>query len=235
VIAGGPGDGVGEAPTIAREMVATAGEGWGCDSRYAAHRCLWGRSPDPVAQTLARLLPPDGATVLDAGCGEGRNAVFLAGCGARVRAVDASRVALENGRAAWPGVEGVSWEEADLRTVPLAPSSLDGVLACSVFHWVEGPAEIEEVVERLRRATRPGVLHALSVFNDRVPYEAPAGEQRAPCLLPHAWYLERYADWIVLEESDEEEHGSHRGHREQHTHAVTRLVAMRPAETAEAA
>ncbi|HEX6702556.1 MAG TPA: class I SAM-dependent methyltransferase [Gaiellaceae bacterium] len=202
----------------------------GCEARYARHDCLWGTAEDPLARSLADALDPAGALVLDAGCGEGRNAAYLARCGARVRAVDSSQLALEHARRSWPQHDGIEWEQGDLRTVPLAPSSLDGLLACSVLHWLPARDDVAAAIARFRRATRPGGVHALLVFNDRVPWQAPAGESRRPWLLPHDWYLDQYRDWLVLDQSDIDETGSHAGHVEPHTHAVTRIVARRPAE-----
>ncbi|HEV2999353.1 MAG TPA: class I SAM-dependent methyltransferase [Solirubrobacteraceae bacterium] len=199
----------------------------GCDRRYAEHACVWGRAPDPSALALARHLDLRGATVLDAGCGEGRNARFLAGQGAHVEAVDVSALAIRHLRAEPAGPALVAWRRADVRTLPLAPGSLDGVLACALLHWLPSEGDVAAVLDRLQRAARPGGVHALTVFNARVPYEPPSAESHLPCLLPHAWYLGRYDGWEVLDASDTDSTGSHPGHEEVHTHAVTRLVARR--------
>ena len=45
--------------------------------------------------------------VLDLGCGEGKNAAFLASRGALVEAIDSSELALANARSAWPSAENV--------------------------------------------------------------------------------------------------------------------------------
>ena len=68
--------------------------GW--DERYRASASVWGAEPNRwVAEQLADLPP---GTAVDLACGEGRNAVWLAGRGWRVYAVDFSTVALEKGR-----------------------------------------------------------------------------------------------------------------------------------------
>ena len=66
--------------------------------------------------SLAGPLPPGEA--VDLAAGEGRHALWLAGRGWRVTAVDFSAVGLERGReqAAAAGVPGVTWEVADVRT-----------------------------------------------------------------------------------------------------------------------
>jgi SAM-dependent methyltransferase len=83
------------------------------DARYAATDTLWTFEPSRFLAAEAAPLPPGRA--LDAACGEGRNALWLAERGWRVTAVDFSRVALERGRAvaAERGLE-VAWVEADV-------------------------------------------------------------------------------------------------------------------------
>ncbi|HQR79800.1 MAG TPA: class I SAM-dependent methyltransferase [Actinomycetota bacterium] len=69
-------------------------QGW--DERYGDAELVWSGEPNRfVAQHLAGLTPGD---AVDLGAGEGRNAVWLAGRGWRVTAVDFSAVGLEKAR-----------------------------------------------------------------------------------------------------------------------------------------
>ena len=92
--------------------------------RYEAVEGLWSREPNAFLAELADALPPGRA--LDLGAGEGRNAVWLAGRGWRVTALDVSAVALARAaeRAAEEGVE-LDRVEADWREYRPVPSSLD--------------------------------------------------------------------------------------------------------------
>jgi SAM-dependent methyltransferase len=66
------------------------------DERYAAAELVWSAGPNRfVAEELVDL-PPGRA--LDVACGEGRNALWLAGLGWQVTALDFSEVALRKGR-----------------------------------------------------------------------------------------------------------------------------------------
>ena len=219
----------------------------GCDARYTRTACLWGRRPDRISDVLADALrlpgapeevgppaarPAPGApTVLDVGCGEGRNAVRLAQRGARVLAMDVSAAALENGARAWGGTGGgaggIEWRRGDARTTRLAPAAFAGVLACSVLHWLRDREQVADVIARLQAATSPCGVNALLMFNGGHAYRPPAGEMRLPVLLPHEWYLDRYDGWTVLSATDTESTHTHQGNEEPHTHSVTRLVARR--------
>ena len=69
--------------------------------------------PNPYLELLSDLTP---GTALDAGCGAGAEAMWLADRGWRVTAADISAEALgmASRRAAAAGVEGIEWLEADL-------------------------------------------------------------------------------------------------------------------------
>ncbi len=87
------------------------------DDRYSSAGRLWSGQPNPqlVAQT-ADLAPGE---ALEAGCGEGADAIWLARQGWTVTAVDVSAVALERaaGHAAAAGDEiarRITWQREDL-------------------------------------------------------------------------------------------------------------------------
>jgi len=85
------------------------------EERYRTHERVWsGRVNASLAQVAADLTP---GSALDAGAGEGADAVWLAGRGWRVTAVDASQTALDRGaaEATRRGLD-VTWVRADLRT-----------------------------------------------------------------------------------------------------------------------
>lgn len=88
------------------------------DERYRAKELVWGGQPNRWVVEETGDLPPGRA--LDLACGEGRNALWLAARGWRVRAVDFSAVALEKARTlatADPDVASrVAWINADATT-----------------------------------------------------------------------------------------------------------------------
>jgi SAM-dependent methyltransferase len=93
-------------------MTRTAAQ-W--DARYAGRELLWGSGPNSHFATAVAALSPGRA--LDLGCGDGRNAIWLAERGWDVTAVDFSSVALDRARrvAAGRGVT-VDLRQEDLLT-----------------------------------------------------------------------------------------------------------------------
>jgi tellurite methyltransferase len=197
----------------------------GCDIGYRMTTCLWGRDPEPMVAALARRLPP-GASVLDAGCGEGRNAVHLARAGLTVRAFDVSEQALTNAAGAWPQFDELTWELGDLFSVSLPDDGYDGVVLDSVLHWLESPVAIERGVRRLQAATRSGGMHVMCAFNDR--HQELSGHVNPPrCIQPHNWYLRLYEGWTMVECADEDIVSSHSDVPAEHAHSVTKFLAIR--------
>ena len=88
-------------------------EDW--NRRYEGEGLIWTAEPNRMLVTeVGRMVP---GRVLDLGCGEGRNAVWLARQGWSVTAVDFSDVGLDKGRRlADAHAVTVEWVLADVRT-----------------------------------------------------------------------------------------------------------------------
>jgi SAM-dependent methyltransferase len=98
------------------------------DARYADREQLWSGQPNgALVAEVAGLTP---GRVLDVGCGEGADAVWLARRGWDVTALDVSGIALERaaGHARDAGV-AIRWVHAGLTEAGLAPKSFDLVSA----------------------------------------------------------------------------------------------------------
>ena len=83
----------GQVPTASYRESGTV-EAW--NERYATRGMVWGTEPNRFLADYATGLTP--RRVLDLGCGQGRNAVWLATQGHRVTGVDLSPVAVEQAR-----------------------------------------------------------------------------------------------------------------------------------------
>ncbi|MEW1912753.1 class I SAM-dependent methyltransferase [Kitasatospora sp. NPDC085895] len=105
-------------------------EAW--EERYRTRTSLWSGLPNPQLVAEAAGLAP--ARALDAGCGEGADALWLAGRGWRVTATDLAATALERAaaRAAAAGpqvADRITWIRADLGERPPAGGGFDLVTA----------------------------------------------------------------------------------------------------------
>jgi SAM-dependent methyltransferase len=99
---------IGVHPWLNRDVDAAA---W--DERYAATDLVWSATPNRFVAEECADLPPGRA--VDLAAGEGRNAIWLAGRGWDVTAVDFSQVALDKGRRL-AGDTTVRWVCADATT-----------------------------------------------------------------------------------------------------------------------
>jgi SAM-dependent methyltransferase len=124
------------------------------DAMYRSAEAVWSGRPNRQLVAEAAALPPGSA--LDAGCGEGADALWLADRGWRVTAVDFSTVALDRGaaRARERGLDDrIEWVHADLDVWIPPQRSFDLVTA----HYLHSRgADRTALFERLAAAVAPG-------------------------------------------------------------------------------
>jgi|SRR5579884_1696396 len=199
----------------------------GYDDGYRECACFWGTEPASYVRLLHGKIPTfSGMNILDIGCGEGKNAVFLATQGARVDAIDISPLAISNGRRRWPDVVGVRWQIGDALTIVLRDQHYDVVIAYGLLHCLDNTAEIGCVVDKLKRATRPSGYLVLCAFNDRMQ-DLTAHPGFHPCLLSHADYMRFLNGWEIIAESDSDLTERHPHNNIEHTHSLTRILARK--------
>jgi SAM-dependent methyltransferase len=116
------------------------------DARYAAAGLVWGGEPNRyVTQHLADV-PPGRA--VDLACGQGRNAIYLAGRGWRVTGVDYSAVAVDRARELAPDI---TWICADI--IGYRPDPVD--LAMLIYAHLPA-TDRRTVLRHAAAALRPG-------------------------------------------------------------------------------
>ena len=202
----------------------------GYDDGYERCSCLWGRSPGRLIYKLEGIVGGFvGYKVLDAGCGEGKNAVYLSRSGADVLAVDVSKLALINAVENWPQVERVQWQRANVLDLTLKPAYFDLIVAYGLLHCLQSRDEIESFVSSAKVATKPGGFHIICTFNAR-RQELHAHPRLLPTLMPHNFYVDLYADWSIIVSSDEDLYETHPHNNIAHTHSMSRLIVQGPGD-----
>lgn len=99
-------------------------------------------------------------TVLDAGCGGGRNLVWLLRAGYDVHAVDRDERAVEHVRRLAadlaPHLPAENVRVAEVDALPFADASMDVVISSAVLHFAADEAHFGRMVDEAWRVLRPG-------------------------------------------------------------------------------
>lgn len=100
--------------------------------------------------------------VLDAGCGAGRNLVYLLRAGFEVFAVDRDPRAVERVRALAadlaPALSPGNFRVAEVDALPWDDLGADAVVSSAVLHFAADPDHFGRMLEAMWRALRPGGL-----------------------------------------------------------------------------
>lgn len=103
-----------------------------------------------------------GMTVLDAGCGGGRNLVYLLREGCEVFAMDASAEAIAHLRSVAstlaPGLPAENFRVETVEAMSFPDEFVDVVLSNAVLHFARDDAHFEAMVQSMWRRLRPGGL-----------------------------------------------------------------------------
>lgn len=185
---------------------------------------LFGSSPNKTITEFENLFDKNGV-ILDVGCGDGKNAVYLARQGfENIDAFDPSEAAIEklkrisNKEKLKINAQVKSLQEFNFE------KQYDLVLSFGVYHFVP-EQEWKSFVLKAQQNTKRGGVHIIQMFNDSLP--------PTPDIAPYAVGMAKdgelkdlYQDWEILQFLSyefEEEHPDVPLHK----HASNKLVARK--------
>ena len=171
---------------------------------------------------------PKNADVLDVGCGEGRNSIFMAKLGNRVDAFDLS----ENGIKKAKKIAGLEKAAVCFFTCDLGAfvfeKEYDIILSHGVLHLPEKKVR-DPFIREMQAHTKTGGFNVIGVFTDRLP----ATPDNAP--FTHSLFRvgelpEKYKGWEIVHHQEGTFTDSTPGgiHQE---HAYERSIALRKTGT----
>ena len=154
----------------------------------------WGTAPSSLCLRIISMLPPVRPyRVLDVGCGEGKDAVFLARCGYDVTAFDIAKSGIEKTkRLAEQAQVYVRAFEADVNAYR-PDEEFDVYVSSGVLHYIR-PELRREIFDSYKAHTAAGGVHAMNVFVQK-PFIALPPEKE----LSYDWHSGElfgyYHDW----------------------------------------
>lgn len=144
-------------------------------------------APEPLLVLAAELLPAGKA--LDLACGPGRNALYLAGLGWRVTAVDRSPVALNHLRSRAPLDSSIEILQADIERGEFSIPRDSYDLICDILYLER------DLFDSIRAGVRPGGVFAgmilLKTAGHSSEFRLSPGELRAEFA---GWKIHYYSE-----------------------------------------
>jgi SAM-dependent methyltransferase len=194
------------------------------DDRYRPASYYYGTEPNDFLRDHAKVIPP-GGSVLCVGEGEGRNAVFLAGRGYDVVALDQSAVGLAKaGLLASARAVRIQTTVASLDGYRFEAGRWDGIVSI----WCHLPSAIRSRVHRqVVVGLKPGGVFLLEAYTPEQIRHGTGGPKEVD-LLPTLAELRRDLDGLEILEAAESERIVQEGAGHTGLSAVVQLVARRP-------
>ena len=164
---------------------------------YEGEVYYWGTEPADFLRDLIRIKPPRfGMKILDIGCGEGKDAVWMAQQGYWVTAFDLTESGIRKTKqlAAARGVR-INAYTADINDFE-TDERFDIIYSSGTVQYL-AEENIPGFFEKVRRITNPGGLNYFNVFVEKPFLELPPDWDREEKMWKTGELFSRYADWKI--------------------------------------
>ncbi len=169
------------------------------DNHYSGEEYYWGLEPNKLCYEIMQRKPPiKPYKVLDIGCGEGKDAVFLAKNGYDVTAFDISETGIQKAKnlADAHGMK-IDFFKADIKNFTVE-TDYDIIFSSGVFHYV--PLNLrQDLIDNLKEHTKSNGLNVINVFVGK-PFVPPAPDMEKDELQVDIWksgeLFTYYHDWL---------------------------------------
>lgn len=194
------------------------------EETYRSGAAAFSAEPNGTLKEFERLLSKE-AGVLDVGCGEGQNCLYLARQGwTDIDAFDLSTYGIERVLKRCEEEKiSVNAFTADLREFQFA-RSYDLIMSFGTLHFVSRE-DWRAFISRAKEHTSPGGIHIMQIFTDTVP-ASPDIAEFAIGLAKDGELLELYEDWEILQFKSYTFEDEHPG-VPKHLHASNKLAARK--------
>jgi len=164
------------------------------DERYQGKEYYWGLNPNRLCYELMKLKPPVRPyRVLEIGCGEGKDAVFLARCGYRVTAFDESQAGIDKALLlAEKNGAHVDFFKANALDYQIE-EDYDVIFSSGFFDYLPDNMK-EEFTTVLKEHTVVGGLNVINAFVDKPFVKKKEGQQKTPWKSGELFSC--YHDWL---------------------------------------
>ncbi|GKU75759.1 bifunctional 2-polyprenyl-6-hydroxyphenol methylase/3-demethylubiquinol 3-O-methyltransferase UbiG [Paenibacillus sp. L3-i20] len=125
----------------------------------------WNNASQEVRKMAQWLELPEGASILDVGCGMGRHALALNGAGFAVTGLDLSETLLDEAKK--HDIEGsVEWVQGDMRQFPFSDSTYDATVNLfTSFGYFSVEEDNVKVLRNIRRVLKEGGSFLIDFLN----------------------------------------------------------------------
>ena len=196
------------------------------DQLYQNQNNAWGKEPDGLINLVLPSLKP-GSAFLDLGCGQGKDALFMAKNNFQVTAIDSSEVAINqlDKTAENEGLKNLTSIKVDVRNFQIEKNKYDIIYGGNVLQFLKKD-EAKKIIEHIKENVAPDGFVILTSFTTDDQLYDKSKENRT--FFEPREMLNFFKDFKIIHyfENKITDQG-HASAPEPHQHGVVRIIAQK--------